>query len=181
MNTLNHLYADIDERVSAISASQLDWPCRMGCDGCCRRLAEIPQLTMAEWDLLREGLVLLPPEQLQGIVRDVAKLSKQSSRPIVCPMLDQSLGSCTVYGHRPAACRTYGFYVQRDKGLYCKDIQTRVDDGDWSEVVWGNQDTIDRRLSGLGETRELTEWFERLSCDDEKDLRINSPSMPHNS
>jgi hypothetical protein len=28
-----------------------------------------------------------------------------------------------------------------------------------AEVVWGNQDAIDRRLCGLGETRELTEWF----------------------
>jgi hypothetical protein len=57
------------------------------------------------------------------------------------------------------ACRTYGFYVQRDKGLYCGDIEKRVADGDWSGVVWGNQDTIDRRLRGMGESRELTVWF----------------------
>jgi len=66
-----------------------------------------------------------------------------------------------VYVHRPVACRTYGFYVQRDKGLYCKDIESRVAGGDWAEVVWGNQDAIDRRLCGLGETRDLTEWFAR--------------------
>jgi hypothetical protein len=57
------------------------------------------------------------------------------------------------------ACRTYGFYVQRDKGLYCKVIQTRVEYGNWSEVVWGNQDAIDRRLNGFGDAHELTEWF----------------------
>ena len=159
INTLNHLHSDIYDRVRSISEDNIDWPCRVGCDNCCRRLAEIPQLTMAEWNLLREGLHLLAPEQLHEIIKDVAELSSQLSRPIICPMLDQSLGSCRVYAHRPVACRTYGFYVQRDKGLYCKDIQTRVADGAWSGVVWGNQDAIDRRLNGLGDARELTEWF----------------------
>ena len=31
----------------------------------------------------------------------------------------------------------------------------------WTDVVWGNHDAIDQRLAGLGETRALTEWFER--------------------
>ena len=56
LNLLNHLHSDIDDRVRTISEDSLDWPCRRGCDGCCRRLAEIPQLTMAEWDLLRERI-----------------------------------------------------------------------------------------------------------------------------
>ncbi|MGD0961341.1 MAG: hypothetical protein ABSB19_16150, partial [Methylomonas sp.] len=68
-------------------------------------------------------------------------------------------GACLVYAHRPVACRTYGFYVQRDQGLYCKDIESRVAGGAWGDVVWGNHDAIDSRLRGLGETRELTEWF----------------------
>ena len=74
-------------------------------------------------------------------------------------MLDQVQGACRVYEHRPVACRTYGFYVQRELGLYCKDIETRVAEGDYTEVVWGNQDTIDRRLNGLSETRDLVAWF----------------------
>lgn len=161
MNTLAQLHADIDARVSTIRGGHPDWLCRMGCDGCCRRLAEIPRLTAEEWDLLREGLAELLPERLREIRRDIAALAEQPSRPIVCPLLDQAAGACRVYAHRPVACRTYGFYVQRDLGLYCKDIESRVADGEWSEVVWGNQDTIDRRLNGLGETRELTEWFAR--------------------
>jgi uncharacterized protein len=64
-----------------------------------------------------------------------------------------------VYAHRPVACRTYGFYVQRDKGLYCKDIESRVAEGDWVTVVWGNHDTIDRQLNTLGDSRDLTDWF----------------------
>ena len=161
MNTLAQLHADIDTRVQTIQDDHADWPCGVGCDGCCQRLAEIPLLTAAEWDWLKEGLAALPPELLREIGQDIAALADQLSRPIVCPLLDQSAGACRVYGHRPVACRTYGFYVQRDQGLYCKDIESRVADGAWVEVVWGNQDAIDRRLSDLGDTRELTEWFVR--------------------
>jgi Fe-S-cluster containining protein len=159
MNTLTQLHADIEARVRAIRDDNPDWLCRMGCDGCCRRLAEIPRLTAAEWDWLRDGLAALPPELLREIGRDIAALDEQSSRPITCPLLDQSAGACMVYVHRPVACRTYGFYVQRDKGLYCKDIESRVAEGALAGVVWGNQDAIDRRLPGLGDSRDLTEWF----------------------
>ncbi|MGZ4995070.1 MAG: YkgJ family cysteine cluster protein, partial [Methylobacter sp.] len=72
-----------------------------------------------------------------------------------------SAGACLVYAHRPVACRTYGFYVQRDLGLYCKDIESHVAGGALTEVVWGNQDAVDHRLGGLGDSRDLTEWFAR--------------------
>ena len=158
MDSLLQIHADIDARAQATLEGRPDWLCRKGCDGCCRRLAEAPRLTAAEWDWLRQGLAALPPELLQEISRNMAALSK--SRPLVCPLLDQAAGACRVYAHRPVACRTYGFYVQRDLGLYCKDIEARVAAGDWADVVWGNHDAIDRRLAGLGETRELTAWFE---------------------
>lgn len=159
MNALAQLHADIDSRVQAIRDDHPDWLCGLGCDGCCHRLAEVPLLTAAEWDLLREGLTALPPEQLREIGRNIAALAEQTSRPIICPLLDQSSGACRIYAQRPVACRTYGFFVQRDRGLYCKDIESRVADGAWTTVVWGNQDAIDRRLCALGDSRELTEWF----------------------
>jgi len=159
MNTLTRLHADIDTRVQTISDDSSDWLCRMGCDGCCRRLAEIPRLTATEWELLRDGLAALPPEQLLDIGRGIAALAEQTSRPITCPMLNQSLGACRVYAHRPVACRTYGFYVQRDKGLYCTEIAARVAQGDWATVVWGNHDAVDRSLNALGDSRDLSEWF----------------------
>ncbi len=165
MNTLPQLHDDIEARVQLIRDNHPDWLCGLGCDGCCRRLAEIPLLTKAEWDLLWEALAALPQEQFREIGQDIAALAEQSSRPIVCPLLDRSAGACRVYAHRPVACRTYGFYVQRDKGLYCKDIESRVAGGDWAEAVWGNQDAIDRQLCGLGDTRELTEWFMRRKQD----------------
>lgn len=159
MNTLAKLHADIDQRVDFIRAEHPDWLCRSGCEGCCHRLAEIPRLTAAEWALLREGLAALPEELLRTIRQNVEALGEQQTRPIVCPMLNQEAGTCRVYRYRPTACRTYGFYVQRDKGLYCKDIEIQVARGSLDDVVWGNQDAIDHRLNGTGETRELTEWF----------------------
>jgi Fe-S-cluster containining protein len=43
-----------------------------------------------------------------------------------------------VYTQRPVACRTYGFYVQRKLGLYCRDIESREAEGALVDVVWGN-------------------------------------------
>jgi Fe-S-cluster containining protein len=159
MNKLIQLHDDIDARVNAIRENNPDWQCRMGCDGCCHRLAEIPRLTRVEWDLLRTGLSDLSAEILNEITQTVAVLSEQSSKFVVCPMLDKSKGACRVYEYRPVACRTYGYYVQHDKGLYCNDILERVTSGELNEVVWGNQNTIERQLSNLGDTKNLTEWF----------------------
>lgn len=168
MSALVRLHVEIDARVREIRDDRPDWLCGKGCDGCCRRLAEIPRLSEAEWDLLRTGLAGLAPERLAEIGREMNALDAletleagavQRARPVVCPLLDRASGACPVYAERPVACRTYGFYVQRDKGLYCQDIESRVADGALADVVWGNHDAIDRRLAGLGESRALTEWF----------------------
>jgi Fe-S-cluster containining protein len=158
-SALSQLHSDIDARVQSIRENRPGWLCGKGCDGCCRRLAEVPQLTVAEWSLLQEGLAALLPERLREIRRNIAALAGQ--RPVVCPLLDRTTGACPVYAQRPVACRTYGFYVQRDKGLYCDEIESRVVEGALANVVWGNHDAIDQRLTALGESRTLTEWFER--------------------
>lgn len=161
MTALCQLHADIDARVRAIRRTRSDWLCGKGCDSCCRRLADVPQLSEAEWNLLQEGLQRLPQAYLRQIRRDISVLASQQLRPIVCPLLDQPSGACIVYPERPVACRTYGFYVQRELGLYCPDIESRVAGGDLTDVVWGNHDAIEHRLGALGETLALTVWFER--------------------
>ena len=153
------LLADIDERVQSIRRGHPEWLCGKGCDLCCRRLAEPPRLTSSEWTLLEQGLTALPAEQQREISQRVAALAAQDTRPVICPMLDQDSGACPVYAHRPVACRTYGFYVQRELGLYCAEIEARVAGGALADVVWGNHDAIDRQLAGLGESHPLTEWF----------------------
>ena len=155
------LHAGIDTRVQSIREDRVDWPCAKGCDYCCRQLADVPQLTEIEWNLLREGLAALSADRLAAIRAEIAALSAGYSHPVVCPLLERSSGACPVYLHRPVACRTYGFYVQRDLGLYCGEIESRVADGKLADVVWGNQDAVDRQLGGFGETRSLVEWFGR--------------------
>lgn len=156
---LFRLLAGIDGRVASIRENNPDWLCGKGCDSCCRRLAEIPQLSAKEWELLHQGLAGLAPEHLQQISRDMVALAGETARPLTCPLLDRQTGACPVYAQRPVACRTYGFYVQRDKGLYCGEIEALVVDGALVDVVWGNHDAVDQQLAKLGESRPLTEWF----------------------
>ena len=159
MNKLFQLHAEIDARVTTIRSAQPEWLCGKGCGHCCQRLAEIPQLTITEWAWLREGLAALSAQQLHEISQNMAALTVQTTRPVICPLLDRENQSCPVYLQRPVACRTYGFYVQRELGLYCQGIEAQVAAGTLDNVVWGNHDAIDHQLAGLGETRALTEWF----------------------
>src|SRR5574343_1291948 len=156
MSQLTELHLDIDARVASMRENQPDWLCGKGCDGCCQRLADVPQLTEAEWDLLRSGLAGLAPASLQAIRDKMAAVAASTSRPLICPLLDRSTGACPVYAQRPVVCRTYGFYMQRDRGLFCCDIEKQVAEGALPDVIWGNHDAIDRRLAGLGEARPLT-------------------------
>ena len=154
---LSTLHADIDARVAAIRAAHAEWPCAKGCDACCRRLAAVPQLTAGEWELLRDALAAFPEEKLAQIEHRLSALETRA--PVTCPLLDEASGACPVYAQRPVACRTYGYYTQRDGGLYCGDIEARVSAGQLDDVIWGNHDAIDRRLTRLGEPRALTDWF----------------------
>lgn len=154
------LHAEVDARVQAIREQHPEWLCCRGCGSCCRRLADVPQLTKAEWDLLREGLAACTPKRILDIRQNIAALVDHQSGPVVCPLLDRAANLCLIYPQRPVACRTYGFYVQYDQGLYCRDIESIVTSGTLADVVWGNHDAVDRRLTMLGETRALTDWFE---------------------
>ena len=158
---LAELHAEIDARVAAIRSAHTDWPCAKGCDACCRRLALLPQLTAAEWEVLRPAIAALPAARQAQIAERIARPITNEHGQFTCPLLDPASGACPVYAQRPVACRSYGFYAQRDGGLYCGEIAARVDDGRLAEVVWGNHDAVDRRLAQLGETRAISDWFAR--------------------
>lgn len=165
MNELFQIHLEIDARVARIRQDHPDWLCGKGCDGCCRHLAEEPRLTRAEWTVLREGLAALSAERLDEIGQHMAALSDGRSCPVICPLLERGTGACPVYAQRPVACRTYGFYVQRKLGLYCREIEARVAEGDLADVVWGNHEAVELRLAALGECRPLSDWFRDWSHD----------------
>ena len=72
MSTLAQLHLEIAARAQVIRDGRPDWQCAKGCDGCCRQLAAEPRLTVAEWDLLCQGLAGLPAGRLQDIRAAVA-------------------------------------------------------------------------------------------------------------
>lgn len=162
MTALLQLKTNIESRILSILKQQPDWLCHKGCDGCCRRLAAVPFITLAEWESLQTGLAELPEQSLDIIKQNMLALEEQAERPITCPFLDLELGICKVYAYRPIACRTYGFYVERDKGLYCKEIESVQTTGALADVVWGNYDPINHELSKWGESHKLNEWFATL-------------------
>ncbi|MEP7363357.1 MAG: YkgJ family cysteine cluster protein [Acidobacteriota bacterium] len=155
---LQVLHGEIASRTAATVTAQPEFPCRKGCDHCCRHLASLPLLTEPEWELLREGIAQLGTTARVEIEARLAALGPLAPRPVVCPLLDTASGACLVYAHRPTACRTYGFYVERDKGLYCGEIQTSVERGELNHIVWGNHSGIEGRLGNLGPARSLDEW-----------------------
>jgi uncharacterized protein len=158
---LTDLYRRVEERVSSITGSHAWWPCRKGCDHCCRHLAAPLTVTRWEWAYLWEGFQTLPPEAQVEIRAHVAEMERTGARrPYTCPFLDRESGGCRVYAHRPLACRTYGFYVSRGTGNWCHFIRGLLDQHGEGDLLWGNQDALEDTLERLsGATLSLFEWF----------------------
>jgi Fe-S-cluster containining protein len=72
-------------------------------------------------------------------------------------MLDAGSGSCLIYEARPVACRTYGFYAERQYVLGCGRIESIGRER--NDVVWGNHEAIEERLRPLGAAAELADWL----------------------
>ncbi|MEY4683854.1 MAG: hypothetical protein RLZ25_313 [Pseudomonadota bacterium] len=158
MSSLEQIENRIDALIQNIRTSYPDWLCRRGCDECCRRLASLPLMTRAEWIRLKEGLLLIPSSDREDLISHIHALSGVTGF-VVCPMLDPSDGACRVYAHRPLACRTYGYYTQKGVGLHCKQIEHQIDQGLLGQVVWGNQDALEKDLRAEGSQRSLAEWI----------------------
>lgn len=143
-------------RAEEIAAAHADWPCRKGCDDCCRRLASEPRVSEVEWRAIVAALELLP-----GDVADAARTrireSAAATRPVVCPLLDTGAGACLVYEARPVACRAYGFYAERQYVLGCGRIEAIAKEA--RDVVWGNHVALEDEMRGLGPASELAEWL----------------------
>jgi Fe-S-cluster containining protein len=155
---LTLLRESVRERTAQIEAAVKDWPCRRGCDYCCRHLAAQPLLTIDEWDALRVHIESLDVDTQREIQSRYDEL-ESGSPPIICPFLHRTRGECHVYPARPLACRSYGFYVERGRGLYCGQIEERVESGDFDGLIWGNHETVEARLEAIGPRRPLLEWL----------------------
>lgn len=147
MSALVAIDATVAARCAATVAAAPDWPCCAGCANCCRSLAQLPSLTDQEWDRLEAATPLSHQAAIHHRIRDALT---QPQGPFICPWLDREQNHCLVYEARPVACRTYGFYVEREKGLYCAEIESRVAADEFESITWGNQVTVDTEHDRLG-------------------------------
>lgn len=164
----------IDTRCRALIDARPDWPCRSGCDHCCRHLAEPLLMTLAEWQRLEEGWQALDAAARADVEARLEDLARQepSAGPYVCPFLHLEKGTCQVYQHRPIACRTYGFYRDRAEGRYChlisewlveasdEAVETDAKMQRVEDLVWGNHQTIEEQLEReCGEPLNAAEYL----------------------
>ena len=149
----------VEARAAAIRAEHTYWPCKRGCDLCCRSLPHLPTITEVEWLRVAEAIEALEPE-LQLDVRRRTRAAVGAEPPVTCPLLDPAAGVCLVYRARPVACRTYGYFAERDAGLHCEQVSRAVaQHGDEERVVWGNGEAIATALRAEGEPRSLAVWM----------------------
>lgn len=151
---LQNLDERIESTVQTIRADREWWPCRRGCDHCCRHLAHPPELSVAEWARVDAALAMLPAsvqvaieQQIESLLQQIVE--KTLSSPVVCPYLNQQEGSCYIYDSRPIICRTYGFFVDREHDLYCQQIETEVSKHEEDAIVWGNAAVIGNEIERI--------------------------------
>lgn len=153
--------AEIAARYEQTVQAHPFWPCRAGCDHCCRSLAEIPRMTEPEWRRLHEAFTNLPPHQRTDAAQKLEQLRDSPKRPFVCPFLDDEHGTCRVYSARPLACRTYGFYVEGQQGKHCQRVTDALTEHDANDVVWGNESALFARAEKeFGPTRTILQWLD---------------------
>ncbi len=161
---LYQIQQEVHARVQAIEVGAIEsaypaWPCRKGCDECCRSLANPPRVSRLEWARISAAIDALPAE-VAVAVRQRIRNSAHASRPVVCPLLDSDCGTCLIYEARPIACRAYGFYAEREEVLGCHRIELLSRQS--PDVVWGNHAALEDRLVQLGPGAELSTWLGSL-------------------
>lgn len=150
---LSALDTKVAERCARTQAEHPWWPCASGCDGCCRSLPHLPTISAAEWERLAPAIAALPDHA--AVAARITTMP--TTAPVTCPLLGAD-GRCRVYEARPIACRTYGFYTERDAGLHCAKVGDALA-AHGADVVWGNGEAINDELRRLGEARDLRAWL----------------------
>ncbi len=158
MSPLHQIQETVRARAEEIVSARAGWPCRKGCDECCRSLAAPPRVSEAEWDAIAGALEMLP-RPIAVAARKRIRESASAVRPVVCPLLDLESGTCLVYDARPVACRAYGFYAEREYVLGCRRIEAAGDAA--PNIVWGNHAALEGELRELGPAAELAAWMAR--------------------
>ncbi len=152
------LDAEIDLRVASIRAEHAYWPCQEGCDLCCRSLPHLPTISEVEWQRLRPAIDALASEVREAVYARARAAPRRG--PLTCPLLDPERGACLVYEARPIACRTYGYYAERDAGLHCERVTSAIaEHGETDAMVWGNGEAVASAMRAYGGPVSLGVWM----------------------
>lgn len=152
------LDAEIDARVASMRGAHAYWPCQEGCDLCCRSLPHLPTISEVEWQRLRPAIDALAPELREAVYARARAAPRRG--PLTCPLLDPERGACLVYEARPVACRTYGYYAERDAGLHCERVTSAIaEHGEGDAIVWGNGEAVASAMRAHGEPVSLGVWM----------------------
>jgi Fe-S-cluster containining protein len=125
-------------------------------------------MTPLEWRRLESGLEALGAEEREDClvgVREMLQASERGEHRLCCPFLNREAGECRIYDARPAACRTYGFYLAGRRELWCSKIDETLDEGGGASIRWGNHHLVERQLVQLSGPRVPMEdwWRSRLA------------------
>jgi uncharacterized protein len=153
MTGLYEIQRAVEHRSADIASTHGAWPCQKGCADCCRNLASQPKVSRPEWERIERAIL-----ELGAPLSAVLRQRMRESTGKVCPLLDEQAGVCRIYEARPIACRTYGFYSERDAILGCHRIESLAQES--SDIIWGNHDSVLRDLDSLGPAKELAIWLE---------------------
>jgi Fe-S-cluster containining protein len=158
------LYDEIELRTRSATRERPVWPCRRGCDACCRRLARPPEVTAVEWQFMFQGIQALPSATQVAIGHKITALANRDTDDlnfVVCPFLDEEAGACLIYAYRPAACRMYGFYVSRQSNMWCQQIEELYEAGALEGVTLGNYSAMQRQLGqAFGDVQSIVIWYQ---------------------
>ncbi|WP_224362152.1 YkgJ family cysteine cluster protein [Hyalangium versicolor] len=129
---LAELYERLEARAADTTRERTWWPCRMGCDHCCRHLADPLSITALEWTVLWEGFLQLPRETQAEIRARAAEWEQAGAKqPYTCPLLDANV-------------------------VIAQALEQHGEEG----ILWSNQDALEETLKRLaGPSITFFEWF----------------------
>ena len=100
---LEALYQRVEVRAADISGTHAWWPCRRGCDHCCRHLSAPLPLTELEWRYLWDGFQRLPAQAQAEVRARVAELERSGRTPARSWTGRRAPAGCTRTGRWRAA------------------------------------------------------------------------------
>lgn len=176
------LYYNLDYLCFAVDRAYPEIPCAKGCSHCCHN--QLFRVSEAEWQTVRQGLAAMPAETRAALLAKAREMyaahrgtleamasywscgealapGLHESAPKSCPLLVE--GRCSIYAHRPAICRGYGYFSATVSGdnalLICKQEGPawikHLEAAGVEEIPMPNWNPVQRQVEHLNQGRPI--------------------------